>query len=502
MDENPGQGTVTCLSCGFRAPASARFCPVCGHALNATQAPSWSPPAAPVPAPAAPTPPPVAPAAPSPDYRQPPAYSQPYGYGQAQGFGPAAGYPAGYGYAPAPAHRSAKPLLMAVGVIGLGVVIVAGALLVSVSVGSHDNSSPSTIALATPTLAPTPAPPTRPPSIAPTSPPSGAFTRTGDPMTDSLGFAGTVTLLADGRVLFAGGWSGGDDSYTPSATAQLYDPKTGTFSLTGAMTVPRARHTATLLTDGRVLITGGVSEQTSSTTGPYLASAELYDPKSGTFAAAGPMVHARANHTASRLADGRVLLVGGNNYPALPATAEIYDPQTAKFTAIGSVLTDFRSGHTATTLADGRILIAGDPHDAAAVLYDPWTNTFSQTGSMSTLRGFQAATLLPDGRVLIAGGQNQTEPNIASAELYDPATGRFSNTGSMGTPRRALVATLLPTAHVLVVGGDASAELYDPTTGVFSPTGSLLNGPISAVRLQDGRVLVIEGGRVAELYQP
>ena len=452
---------------------------------------------------AAPAPPTLAPAPPARPSALPPAQtlrSKPPrapGRSGSGGLGPASGQPAGSRSVPALARRNTTPIFVGLGLIGLVLIVGTGALLVSGAIGAPNKPSPSAIALATPTATPSSSP-----SSIPTRVPSGTFTRTGNHYAPSASFSGTITLLQDGRVLIAGGFHGGDKSFTPYATAQLYDPRTGTFSLTASMAVPRSNHTATLLRDGRVLITGGFSQPNGLADGRYLASAELFDPKTGRFSPTGSMVHARAWQTATLLADGRVLVVGGNRFPDLPATAELYDPKTGRFTAIGSVLSDNRSSHTATTLADGRILIAGDSHDSAAVLYDPATKKFRKTGSMTTLRDTNAAVLLPGGRVLIVGGMSLAEPNIASAELYDPTTGKFSKTGSMGTPRRQIDAFLLQTGRVLVVGTEPTAELYYPAGGTFSPTDSPEATVILATRLQDGRVLAIEDGNVAEIYQP
>jgi hypothetical protein len=252
---------------------------------------------------------------------------------------------------------------------------------------------------------------------------------------------------------------------------------------------------------------------------------------SGVFNPTGSMLRARFGQTATILADGRVLVIGGQSGAAgargaIPpnASAEIYDPRTGRFTPTGSMTTG-RSAHTATLLADGTVLVAGGSGALAsalrtAELYNPRTGTFSPTGSMSTARSGETATLLPDGRALIAGGlglvQNYSATALASAELYDPATGIFSQTGSMTTGRVEPTATLLGDGHVLIAGGDGSkgplesAELYDPRSGSFSPTGSMTT-PRSfqtATRLADGQVLIAGGHDAnaslasAELYDP
>jgi hypothetical protein len=210
-------------------------------------------------------------------------------------------------------------------------------------------------------------------------------------MTTARGFH-TAALLPDGRVLIAGGdpaaWSFGGPYL---ASAEIYDPETGTFTATGSMTVGRELHAATLLSDGSVLITGGVT--TNGTTS--LASAEVYDQTTGTFSAAGSMTSGRVFQTASMLPDGRVLIAGG--------------------------------------LANGRVYANNPTFLASAELYDPTTGTFGSIGPMADMRAYHAATVLADGRVLLsAGAVDQGVTTLASAEIYDPVTGTFSPAGSGG----------------------------------------------------------------------
>jgi len=316
----------------------------------------------------------------------------------------------------------------------------------------------------------------------------------------------SATLLANGEVLIAGGYA--DPSLSVYlASAELYNPATGTFSATGSMTTERASPTATLLPNGKVLVAGG-----TNCGGCVLASAELYDPVTGTFSATGPMTTPRYDHTATLLFNGKVLVAGGcggSGTCPLLGSAELYDPATKTFSVTGS-LTTARYNHYATLLPDGKVLIAGGADDngsqnalTGAELYEPATGTFSTTGSMITGRASQgSAALLLTGKVLFPGGCGNSGP-LASAELYNETTGAFSATGSMTTARCYHTAALLPTGEVLIAGGTtgSSAELYEPTKGAFTATGSMTTGGIdfvmpAATLLPDGEVLVAGGGAV------
>jgi WD40 repeat protein len=198
---------------------------------------------------------------------------------------------------------------------------------------------------------------------------------------------------------------------------------TGTWTATGSLQTARDGHTATLLPNGRVLVAGGA---THGGPGGVLASAELYNPATGSWTATGSMLAARWFHTATLLANGRVLVVGGqdNNLHG-QSTAELYDPATGTWTATGS-MQSAHYRHTATLLPNGRVLVAGGADQtevimSTAELYDPATGSWTPTGSMHAAHYLHTATLLPNGLVLVAGG---ADPSAEVAELYDPATGR------------------------------------------------------------------------------
>jgi Galactose oxidase, central domain len=342
-------------------------------------------------------------------------------------------------------------------------------------------------------------------------------------------------------------------SYTPVMAEQT----AGTFKPTGDMTTPRIGHTATLLLNGKVLITGGKNPTYPAEPGRELGSAELFDPDTGTFTRTGDMTMPRVFHTATLLPDGRVLIAGGDGYePVIPRPAEIYDPSTGTFTATGRMVgqltfgnstlldngkvlivdavTDFVSSGpelydpasgtfsaagtsaeravrygacgTPIVLASGRVLIAPGCRPPAE-LYDPATDTLSLTGWRVTIGYYDTTeTLLPDGRVLIAGGEGDFGTSV-NGELYDPFTEQFTLAGNMGSARAAHTASLLRNGTVLIAGGSTfsavaastlgkTAEIYNPATGTFSSTSDLTSSRSyghTATLLIDGRVLIAGG---------
>ena len=287
----------------------------------------------------------------------------------------------------------------------------------------------------------------------------------------------------------------------------------------------RTRHTATLLEDGRVLITGGqsgtepiplVSEDLR-----ILASAVLYDPGTGKLAATGSMTTWRWGESATLLPDGKVLVAGGLNGTGFLKSAELYDPETGKFSVTGQ-MTLARSGHTATLLPSGLVLLVGGEERErvrSAELYDPRTGLFTRTGTMTVTTRVDTATLLANGSVLVTGSFPVPASNgeyQPSAEIYDPLTGKFSLAGSMSVARSSATATLLLSGKVLIAGGCSpdigqfpstscpigSAELYDPATDSFTLlTMNMPRRGFTATRLPDGRVL-LAGGYSGSLQDP
>jgi (2Fe-2S) ferredoxin len=436
-------------------------------------------------------------------------------------------------------------------------------------------------------------------------PATGTWDRTGS-MTFGRQFF-TATLLADGDVLAAGGFAECDDDMcSDNRSAELYDPTTGTWTRTGSMSTSREQQSATLLGDGDVLVAGGNTES-GFNPGRNLSTAELYDPSSGAWSPTASMMTPRSGQTATLLSNGWVLVAGGHT-----AAAEIYEPQRAIWVSPGTMSTA-RTDAAATLLPGGHVLVIGgdgpdgqplptaeeflagpgplvtftpatiafggqqvatstgsetyqvtnvgtadlvtsgvavtgqDPGDyrattgcgrapvapggtctvsvrfvptstglrtataavsdnaplspqgARATGYGIGPNSWSPVGPMSSSREEFSATLLPDGQVLMAGGETSADSSLASADLYDPATGLFSPTGPLNDARAYPAATLLRDGQVLITGGLSSdfmalssAELYHPATGTWSLTTPMndIGYAQTSTRLPDGNVLV------------
>jgi hypothetical protein len=294
------------------------------------------------------------------------------------------------------------------------------------------------------------------------NPATGTWAATGS-MTTARSYASfSAKPLQNGEVLFTGGENA---SFEALASADLYNPATGTFSPTGSMTTARQEATATLLPNGGVLVAGGFDN-----TGTYLSSAELYNPATGTFSATSSMKTAREDLTATLLQNGEVLVAGGGNSTGELSSAELYNPATGKWTATGSLVGPLDGFHS-VLLPNGDVLALAA--GGSTELYNPATGSWSTAARFGDLGQF-SVTLLNTGKVLLAGGlaySPRPTHSVASASLYDPATGTWQGTGAMTTARDGQKAVLLQSRQVLVAGGVdigtpskalTSAELYQP----------------------------------------
>jgi hypothetical protein len=350
--------------------------------------------------------------------------------------------------------------------------------------------------------------------------------------------AAPAVLLANGEVLIAGGSRCDPYGNCFSLNSiEVYDPLSGTFGRLGTMHAARDGHTMTLLADGRVLIAGGESCIPSQGGGSYSqnrneiqvgdahliyaafnpvtgyisctaqSSAEIYDPQSGASNLTGSLNSARYNAAAVRMADGRILVVGGSSEYSPLYSAEVFDPTTGSFTPTSSGLGTARSSPAATLLGNGLVLISGGSTceaptcpTTAAELYDPAVDAFRYTsGNLNSSRVNHAAVLLTNGQVLLAGGTATCpQPDIctsdATTEIYDPAADTFNPSSTLATARSEHTGTLLSNGSVLIAGGIAngttlsSIELYEPSNlvpaGIQSITVLPTNSSITVGGIQ------------------
>ena len=326
-------------------------------------------------------------------------------------------------------------------------------------------------------------------------------------------YSHTATLLTSGKVLV----TGGNGLLGLMSSCEIYDPHTGNWTSTGSMGIERVNHTATSLSSGKVLVAGGRVNGVAGN--GFAASCELYDSSLGRWTATAPMGTARAGHTAILLSSGLVLVAGGGTN-----SCEIYDPGTGVWSATGSLMTS-RSTHTATLLSNGKVLVAGGASGLTALqsceIYDPETGVWSATGALASARQSQTASLLVSGLVLVTGGSTSRDPDppynsapLHSCEIYNPSSGLWSPANSLLEARMFHTATRLPSGEVLVISGGignsegslTSCELFDPNSGGWSNAGTLLNSRVahSATLLSSGQVLVVgggDGGMVGAFYK-
>jgi MYXO-CTERM domain-containing protein len=339
------------------------------------------------------------------------------------------------------------------------------------------------------------------------------------PMNSARGLH-TATLLPGGKVLFAGGVNSHNhyafEVGTGLSTAELFDPVTGSFTTTSSMSIDRSDHTATLLPDGNVLIAGGLKHKLNSPQfgNGTLSSAEIFSSAIGSFMPVATTLTPRAGHTATHLYNGKILVVGGTSTgsyesPGSPLpTAELFDPMTKSWASVDA-MSVARAEHTATLLQNGKVLVVGGGNvfvngTRSAELFDPTTSTWTALPELTTARYRHTATLLPDGRVLVAGGESETLGQATSAaEVFDPQAGIWTTVGSMSGARFYHSATLVQGGQVLLAGGYVTitqsplktAELFDPATGSFTPIveTTLLGAKHTATLLPEGKVLFAGG---------
>ena len=321
-------------------------------------------------------------------------------------------------------------------------------------------------------------------------PDHGKFGEVGDMNAKRSGH--TATLLHDGTVLI----TGGRDGTSPLQSAEIFDPAKLEFIPTGSMTASRVKHSATLLPNGQVLIAGGFDNS-----GNAVATAERYNPNSKMFSTVGNMNTTRACQAAVLLPNGKVFLVGGGSETS---SAELFDPASETFTQTDPMVAP-RENCTATLLPNGKVLVTGRGRisdatynrrsNAIAELYDPDTNTFSPAGMMIVDRQWHTATLLNDGRVMIVGGsgykyQSGNEDSVAAestAEFYDPSSGTFTRANDGLRAGEILHnAILLSNGSVFILGSDGftdPGQIFDPGANQYTSI-EIGNSPVDDVEYE------------------
>jgi len=344
-------------------------------------------------------------------------------------------------------------------------------------------------------------------------------------------------------VFIAGGAGGNFMQPVATDTTEIYDPLTQAFTPGPLLSNPRTGHSATLLSDGRVLLAGGLDGTSIAT-----ATVDIFDPATGGITAAAPMLTARSTHRATLLDDGRVLVTGGFADWSAPLTnfvarlntaiqsAEIYDPVTNLWTPLPDMASR-RAGHSQVKLADGTVLVisgisggavTGQPpfgsgqvpvYTTTTEIFDPTTNQWSSAGVV-TGTGFGAASRLADGSVLFTGG---LVPNFASYNaaipttntfLYDSATGQWSVGPALLTPVAFHTQTTMRDGSVLVTGGmignlttlagTSATQSLEGATSTWTAGTDLGLDPVlggtasprgthTATLLHDGSLLVLGG---------
>jgi hypothetical protein len=280
---------------------------------------------------------------------------------------------------------------------------------------------------------------------------------------------------------------------------------TSNFTLSsGAMSFARANHTATVLNDGTVLLAGGIGPNLQT-----VPTAEIYNAGAGTFTSTGNLNFPRQSHTATLLNNGQVLLAGGQDAISNIVTyEELYDPVAEVFNVAPAMNTP-RYAHSATVLNNGQVLLVGGVDSngnvlSSAEIFDPVAGTFTATGALNTARQSHTATLLDNGMVLVVGGSAisgsySSAAVLPSAEIYDPASGTFTFTGVLTFARSGHTATLLNNGTVLISGGGMGDEIYSVATGNFTVVDSSAFTNSTSTLLNNGQVLILQGAQ-ASLY--
>lgn len=330
----------------------------------------------------------------------------------------------------------------------------------------------------------------------------------------------TATLLQDGRVLVVGGEL--EDNSMIDAV-EIFDPTTATWSVLGPLPASRSNHTATLLQNGSVLVVGGGKSSLIGVPSPdeVMNTCLLFDPKTGNFSVTAPLAIPRSGHRAALLDDGKVLVVGGGANTAFGpcgsvpnctvanalASAEIYDPATGQWTSTAP-MAQARLSFTLTRLTSGELLAVGGASGIeslkTAEIFHPDKGLWMSALPLETQdRLFHSAALLGSGHVLVAGGKKSNTSPLATAEIFDPATSGWTQTAKLSEVRTAAAMLGLPTGRVIMVGGYDQlaqkvlklAEIFDEGAATWTAIAPMAKARVwhSVTALADGRLLVAGG---------
>ena len=325
-----------------------------------------------------------------------------------------------------------------------------------------------------------------------------------------------IAVMQDGRVLVAGGTTVPDQPASGLATAEIYTRTSDSVTLAkNSMSSKRWRDAAVTMLDGRVLVVGA-----AECTGPQCSTADLFDPKTDTFTPTKGLTTAALNFVwGVLLVDGRVMLTSAN-----AATVDIYDPATDTFSSVPLKVVH-RFGQRIVRLRDGRVMVMGGdgcngacgPAQKDAEIWDPKTGQFTVTGSMIEGRSQFTAHTLPDGRVMVFGGASSSAGGVNAPmkgiEAYDPKTGLWTKmTYELSVGRTWQASALVRDGSILVMGGytnvsctpSSSVDQVDPVAGTVASFGTLptANTEWNAVTLLDGSVLGVGGGACGGVALP
>ncbi|CAF4020157.1 unnamed protein product [Adineta steineri] len=301
----------------------------------------------------------------------------------------------------------------------------------------------------------------------------------------------TASILSNGKILVIGGFNGS----SAHNSAELYDPSTNTWTMMANMSVGRGDHTATTLLNGKVLVVGGWHIS------GYINSVELYDPLTNNWTVVANITDARSVHTATLLSNGEVLVAGGDSTYSYLNSVELYDPSANTWTMMANMNVG-RQKHRTVLLSSGKVLVVGGSNSdylKSVELYDPSTNTWTTMADMNVAAEDSTATLLSSGKVLVAGGWNYNSTN--SAQLYDLSTNTWIMMSNMHVGRSTHTATLLSSEKVLIIGGwrksspTNSVELLDPSINswTIAATMNVERTSHTASLLLNGKILVVGG---------